>query len=273
MGFLIARAKFQRTNIVRTSLSAMSLGILLLGIYHLISELFFVSGISHAFWFCFISVFIYSLIILAFCYRKIRQISEKMSPDTDMLAPKYNFLTSLYIVGLFGLAAVIAHQGLLGKTFESPDYDLSFRYPHTFSTSRLTGFSQRPTVPKHYAKILLSAENSSPSFSFTLKAHTNDLDGKTPDPLQYVEPVTPTSFLVENIIIGGKKGYRVAYSTIEKNDPPPHENLFPRFIQFYTDILITDKTIFTLTYKAEASQFKEGLEIYKNILKSLKWSK
>jgi len=60
MGFLIGRAKFQRTNIVVASLSAMSLGILLLGIYHLISELFFVSGISHAFWFCFISVFIYS---------------------------------------------------------------------------------------------------------------------------------------------------------------------------------------------------------------------
>jgi RsiW-degrading membrane proteinase PrsW (M82 family) len=271
MGFLIARAKFQRTNIVQSSLSAMSLGILLLGIYHLTSELFFVSGISHAFWFCFISVFIYSLVILAFCYRKIKTISEKTPPDTDPVIPKYNFLNSLYIICLFVLAGVIAHQGLLGKTFESPDYDLSFCYPHSLSTSQLTGFSQRPTIPKHFAKILLSAENSSPAFSFTVKAHPNNLNGKIPDPLQFVETVTPTSFLVENIIISGKKGYRVAYSTVEKKDPPS-ENLFPRFIQMYTDILIADKTIFTFTYKAEASQFKEGLAIYDDILKSLRWS-
>jgi RsiW-degrading membrane proteinase PrsW (M82 family) len=270
MGFLIGKAKFQRTNIVVSSLSAMSLGILLLGIYHLISELFFVSGISHAFWFCFISVLIYSLVILVFCYRKIRKISEKIAPDTDMLVPKYNFLTSLYIFCLFCLAVVIAHLGLLGKTFESSDYGLSFRYPHTLSTSRLTGFSQRPTVPKHFAKILLSAENSSPSFSLTIKAHPNDLRGKEPDPLQYVEPVSPTSFMVENIVISGKKAYRVAYSYIEKNQS--NETLFPRFFKVYTDILITEKSIFTFTYKSESPQFKEGLAVYNNILKSLEWS-
>lgn len=271
MGYIIGRAKFQRTNIVVSSLSAMSLGILILGTYHLISELFFVSGVSHAFWFCFISVFIYSLVILAFCYRKIRKISEKISPDTDMPAPKYNFLTTLYIICLFCLAVVIAHQGLLGKTFENSDYGLSFRYPHTLLTTRLTGFAQRPTVPRHFAKILLFAENSSPSFSLTVKAHPSYLRGKDPDPLKYVEAVTPTSFLVENIIISGKKTYRVAYSYLEKNQAK--ENLFPNFIEVYTDIIITENSILSFTYKAESSQFKEGLAVYNNILKSLEWNK
>jgi hypothetical protein len=188
-----------------------------------------------------------------------------------MPAPKYNFLTTLYIICLFGLAAVIAHQGLLGKTFENSDYGLSFRYPHTLLTTRLTGFAQRPTVPRHFAKILLSAENSSPSFSLTVKAHPNDLSGKDPDPLKYVEAVTPTSFLVENIIISGKKTYRVAYSYLEKNQAK--ENLFPNFIEVYTDIIITENSIFSFTYKAESSQFKEGLAVYNNILKSLEWNK
>ena len=249
----------------------MSLGILLLGIYHLISELFFVSGISHAFWLCFISVFIYSLVIFAFCYRKIRKISEKISPDPDMPAPKYNFLTTLYIICLFCLAAVIAHQGLLGKTFKNSDYELSFRYPHTLLTTRLTGFAQRPQVSRDFAKILLSAENSSRSFSLTVKAHPNDLHGKAPDPLQYVESVNPTSFLVENIIISGKKAYRVAYSYLEKNNA--NENLFPNFMEVYTDIIITENNIFTFTYRAESSQFEEGRTIYNNILKSLEWNK
>jgi RsiW-degrading membrane proteinase PrsW (M82 family) len=267
MGYMIGRAKFQRTNIVVSSLSAMSLGILLLGIYHLISELFFVSGISHAFWLCFFSVFIYSLVIFAFCYRKIRKISEKISPGPDMPAPKYNFLTTLYIIFLFCLAALIAHQGLLGKTFKNSDLGLSFRYPHTLLTATLTGFVQRSTVQKLFPKILLSAENSSPSFSLTIKAHPNDLHGKAPDPLQYVESVTPTSFLVENIIINGKKVYRIAYSYLDKNQA--RNKLFPNFIEVYTDIIITEKHIFSFTYKAESSQFMDGLVVYTNILKSL----
>jgi RsiW-degrading membrane proteinase PrsW (M82 family) len=271
MGYMLGRAKFQKKNIVVSSLSAMSLGILLLGIYHLISELFFVSGISHAFWFCFISVFIYSLIILTFCYRKIRKISEKISPDTEMPSPKYNVLTSIYVVCFFCIATVIAHQGLLGKTFENSDLGLSFRYPHTLLTTRLTGFTKRPKVPREFAKILLSAENSSPSFSLTVKAYPNKLSGKDPDPLQYVESVTPTSFLVENIIISGKKVYRIAYSSLKSDQTK--EDLFPSFIKVYTDILITENHIFTFTYQAESSQFKEGLAVYNNILKSLKWSK
>ena len=267
MGYMIGRAKFQRTNIVVSALSAMSLGIFLLGIYHLISELFFVSGISHAFWICFISVFVYSLIILAFCYNKIKKISEKISPDTAMPTPKYNFLTSLYIIGLFGIAALIAYSGLRGKTYDNPDYGLSFRYPHTLSATTLTGFIQRPKLPRDLAKILLSAENSSPSFSLTVKAHPNDLDGKNPDLLRYVEVVDPTSFLVENLTISGKKAYRVAYSYLEEHNTKGH--LFPNFIKAYTDILITDNNIFSFTYKAESSQFKEGLSAYDKILKSL----
>jgi RsiW-degrading membrane proteinase PrsW (M82 family) len=269
MGYMIGRAKFQRTNIVVSSLSAMSVGILLLGIYHMVSELFFLSGISHAFWLCFISVFIYSLIILAFCYRKIRRISEKVAPDTDMPAPKYNFLTTVYMVGLFGIAAVVAHQGLLGKTFENPDYGLSFRYPHTLSATLLAGFSHRPAVSRYSGKILLTAENSNPSFSLVIKAHPNDLSGKDPDPLHYVEAVTPTSFLVENIIISGKKAYRVAYSYLDKNRVK--EMLFPNFIKVYTDIIITERTVFSFTYKAKSTQFEAGLAVYNKILKNCEW--
>ncbi|MGD8539171.1 MAG: PrsW family glutamic-type intramembrane protease [Candidatus Aminicenantes bacterium] len=270
MGYMIGNAKFQRTNVVVSSLSAMSLGICLLGIYHLISELFFVSGISYAFWICFISVFIYSLIILAYCYKKIRTIGEKISPDRDMPSPKYNFLTSLYIISLFGIAFVLAYLGLLGKTYKNSDYGLSFRYPHSLSETVLTGFAQRPKVPRDLGKILLSAENSSPSFSLTVKAHPNDPHGKAPDPLRYVEAVDLTSFLVENILISGKKTYRVAYSYLEERQV--NEYPFPNFIKVYTDILITEKAIFSFTYKAESSHFKEGLPVYDNILKSLEWN-
>jgi RsiW-degrading membrane proteinase PrsW (M82 family) len=269
MGYIIGRAKFQRTNIVVSSLLAISLGILLLGIYHLISELFFVSGVSHAFWFCFISVLIYSLVILAFCYVKIRYLSEKISLDTGMTPPRYNFLTTLYIIFLFCLAAVIAHQGLLGKKFESSEYGLSFHYPHTLSSSSLSGFAQRFTVPKSIAKILLFGENTSPSFSFTVKVHPSDSTDKDPDPLHYIENVTTSSFLVENINISGNKAYRVAYSYLDKKQAS--DRLFPNFIKVYTDIIFTEKNIFSFTYKAESSQFEDGLVRYNNILKSLEW--
>jgi hypothetical protein len=76
--------------------------------------------------------------------------------------------------------------------------------------------------------------------------------------------------MVENIIINGKKIYRVAYSYLDKTKA--NENLFPDFIKVYTDILSTENNIFTFTYKAESSQFKEGLTVYDNVLKSLEWS-
>jgi len=269
MGYILSLPKFRKKNITAYSILAITLGVILLGIFYLIGELFFVSGIEHAFWFCFVSVLIYSLVILSFCYVRMYRLSTKGIFKGKTPQFSFDLATALFIGVLLLTAGVISNQALLGKKFTSKDHGLSFRYPHSLSTHTLSSFSEPVMTTKKVHKILFSGKSSSPPFIFTVKA-----DGKVPplngiDPLRFVEPVRKESFLVESIDRGGKKGRRIAYSYLDKKEIK--ESRFPSLVQVYTDVFEHKITYIIFSYKAESAHFAEGLPQYDNILHSLNW--
>ena len=117
MGYILSLTKFQKKNMAAYSFVAIILGIILLGVFYLIGELFFVSGINHAFWFCFISVLIYSLLILSYCYFKMRRLSEKgifkgETPKFRFDSPDSFLYRDSSCGGLDRLPAGTARQGI-----------------------------------------------------------------------------------------------------------------------------------------------------------------
>jgi RsiW-degrading membrane proteinase PrsW (M82 family) len=269
MGYILSLIKFRQKNRIAYSLLAIIVGIILLGIFYLVGELFFVSGISHAFWFCFVSVLIYSLLILICCYFKMRRLSEKGIYKGETPQFRFGLTTMLFIGFLIVAAGVISYQGMLGKEFKNAEYGMVFRYPHSLSTHALSPLSQPMMTTRVVYKILFSGKNSSPPFVFSVKVDPKKVQPKVMDSLRYVGPVRTESFLVEGIEIAGKKGQRIVYSFLEKSKV--EGSRFPQLIKVYTDVIVQDNENIIFTYTADSSHFEEGLPLYNKILGSLRW--
>ena len=272
IGYAIGNAKFKRKNIEGASFIGIIVGIAVLGTYHLSSEFIFLSGSSQAFWLSFFLTMIYSLLILLFCYWKMRKLTEKNLHAHVPVTPKFDLRLTVLVVILMAAAGIIASKGLQGKKFLSTRYGISFYYPHSLSSFSFTGISNSPLLLTREAEILLTGEKGTPPyFSFSAVVHRNDTDNTDAnrDLLQYVEVTDTESFMVNDITIGTKEGKRIAYSYMDK--PPGIAAEFPVLIKVYTDVIPVDQYTFVFTYKAGSEYFNAGLTRYAKILESIKW--
>jgi hypothetical protein len=272
IGYAIGSAKFKRKNIEKASFIGVIVGIVVLGTYHLLSEFIFLSGSNHAFWLSFFLTMIYSLLILLFCCRKMRKLTEKNLHAHVTVTPKFDLRLSVLMVILLAAAGIIASKGLQGKKFLSTKYGISFYYPYSLSSFSFTGISNSPLLLTRETEILFAGGmGTPPSFSFSAAVHKNNTQSNDAyrDLLQYVEVTDTTSFMVNDITIGEKKGKRIAYSYMNK--PLGIESEFPVLIKVYTDVISLDQHTFVFTYKANAENFNAGLTRYAKILESIKW--
>jgi RsiW-degrading membrane proteinase PrsW (M82 family) len=272
IGYAIGNAKFKRKNIEKASLIGVMVGMAVLGTYHLLSEFIFLSGSNQAFWLSFFLTMIYSLLILLFCYWKMRKLTEKNLHAHVTVTPKFDLRLSVLMVILLAAAGIIASKGLQGKKFFSTRYGISFYYPYSLSSFSFTGISNSPLLLTRETEILFAGEKGTPpSFSFSAAVHKNNTQSNDSyrDLLQYVEVTDTASFMVNDITIGEKKGKRIAYSYI--NIPQGIESEFPVLIKVYTDVISLDQYTFVFTYKANSEHFNAGLTRYAKILESIKW--
>jgi len=269
IGYVIGKSKFQRKNIDISSLIAVSVGILLLGIYHLVNEFIFVSGFDHAFWGSFILTMLYSLLILLFCYITMRKLTKEDYRRDIRSASKFDPFMAFFIVILLFVGGIIANQGLQGKKFVNTEYGVSFYYPHSLSPFSFMGVSQPLLSFNHEAKVLFSGESGSPIFSFSVKVLIKNTADTDQELMQYVEVSDAESLRVKDITIGGRRGKRIAYSYLDRQ--PDIEREFPQLIKVYTDIIALNEYVFIFTCKAPSEHFKDGLPQYAKILTSIRW--
>ncbi len=294
IGYAIGNAKFKRKNIEGASFIGVIAGMAVLGTYHLSSEFIFLSGSSQAFWLSFFLTMIYSLLILLFCYWKMRKLTEKNLHAHVRVTPKFDLRLSVLMIILLAAAGLIASKGLQGKKFLSTRYGISFYYPYSLSSFSFTGISNSPLLLTKGVEILFAGEKGTPpNFSFSAAVHKNNTQGGEAyrDLLQYVEVTDTESFMVKDITIGEKKGKRIAYSYLDKpldiesefpglskvytdsylDKPSGIKSEFPVLIKVYTDVISLDRYTFVFTYKANSEHFNAGLTGYAKILESIKW--
>ena len=282
VGYVIGRAKFQGKNIEFSSLTGVTTGTLVLGIYLLFNEFIFVSGFSRAFWLSFSLTSIYSLLILLFCYLKMRKLTQRDHPGRTGVktACTFDFRMTLLIVILVAAAAVISNRGLQGKKYVNPNYGISFRCPHSLSSFSFNGMSQSLLPLSEESEILFSGETGTAPY-FTFSAAVGPAEEKKADTgaygnlMQYVGGIDTESLTVTEVEVGGKKGKRIAYSYIDKTSGADTgiDRGFPTLINVYTDIVRFGKHTFIFTYKAASGHFQAGLPRYREIVESVKWEK
>jgi RsiW-degrading membrane proteinase PrsW (M82 family) len=272
IGYAIGNAKFKRKNIESASFIGVIVGMVVLGTYHLLSEFIFLSGSGQAFWLSFFLTMVYALLILLFCYWKMRKLTEKDLHDDVTVTPKFDLRMSVLMVILLAAAGIIAFKGLQGKKFLNTKYGISFYYPHSISSFSFSGISNSSLPLTKEAELIFAGKKGTPPiFSFSAAVHKNNIDNIDTyrDLLQYVEVTDTESFMVNDINIGEKKGKRIAYSYLKK--PPGIDSEFPELIKVYTDVISLDRYTFVFTYKAGSRDFNAGLTRYAKILESIKW--
>lgn len=275
IGYVMGTAKFKRKNIEWFSLIGIILGIILLGIYHLVNEFIFISGFEHAFWLSFILSILYALSILLFCYIKMRKLTQKDVHQHIPVWSKFDPWVTGFIAIVLLAALLVSHQGLKGNKYENKTYGISFYYPHSLSPLSFNRFPQSLMPVSNEARILFLAESdTSPCYSFFLLVYPKDPQHPQPELMQFVEVGETESLVVSETQIGDKIAKRLAYSFLDREWAMESEkgDGFPRLIHVYTDVIRTDQTIFVLTFKAPSGDLKPGLRQHRKILKSIRWN-
>jgi RsiW-degrading membrane proteinase PrsW (M82 family) len=274
IGYAMGTAKFKRKNIDRFSSMGIVMGIILLGIYHLLNEFIFLSGFEHTFWLSFMLTALYAFAILLSCYLKMRTLTGQDYHEEIPVLKRADPVTLLLISLLTAAGFFISHWGLKGKSYRDHSYGISFYYPHSLSPLAFSRLSGSSVPPDHNPRILFYGETeTAPCYSFSVMACSPGRDGLPDNLAQFVEADKTESLLISDIVIDGKPGKRIAYSYLDReaHDEQPGWDDFPRLIDVYTDVIYLGDHVFLLTYRAPAEIFRRSLPQHKKILRSIKW--
>jgi RsiW-degrading membrane proteinase PrsW (M82 family) len=270
MGYLVGQAKFQKRSIPLFSILGISLGMVLLGTYHVLNEFFFLSGFTHAFWFSFGFTVLFTLVIFSICVIRMRHLTagkrEKPRHSHFILKPAI----IIYSLVLLLIAGVISDTGNRGRKYISENHGISFFYPHTLSFLPFQGLQRDISIDNLKAEILFIRQNIGfPVFQFSLEVR-NKASEPGPVELNNFIPKTETeSLLVENTVIGQRPGKRISYSYLDKSKADPTE--FPVLIKVITDIVPVQSKVFVFTFRASDCHFEAGRRKYRKIISSVRW--
>jgi RsiW-degrading membrane proteinase PrsW (M82 family) len=270
IGYILGREKFSRRNLSILGPIALSVGILLLGTYHLFIEFIFVSGYSQAFWISFVFTMVYAGLILGFCYRKLQQLVE--TGRTRQISVRRKSLPSIivFVAILLLTGAVVSFFGMQGKMYSGPEWGVSFRYPHRLAPFSFSGMSQSLSARDTRFTLLFSGETSVPArFRFSVEVREWKSKFDEHDIVDFTPMIEKESMVIGPVIIGGRPGRRIAYSTLSRDLKSPYE--FPRLTQVFTDVVPVGGRVFIFTMTARVGDFEKSVASYEKILRSVRW--
>jgi RsiW-degrading membrane proteinase PrsW (M82 family) len=271
VGYFIGRAKFSGGNPQAASLVAIIVGMVLIGVYHILNEFIFLAGMENAFWLSVLLTMVFAVAILTVVYLKMRKLTEAPLHVEKAVKVRPDFLVmSLFIILLIigGFTKNSAMQGLL---FQDRDHRITFRYPATLS---LTPWSELPSsffgaIP--LTTTLFSARGSSGGeLYFFLKAKKESIQLADINTLDYIGNIETVSFLADRIEVAGKKAVRLKYSLVDKSRLETGN--FPKIYWIFTDIIPSKDYTYILSLCATPENFDKKTELYEDILKTIQWN-
>jgi RsiW-degrading membrane proteinase PrsW (M82 family) len=270
IGYVMGRAKFCRRPVDRNALLAVLLGTTLLGIYHMVNDFIFVSGFEGAFWLSFALTLVYALSVLVYGAFMMRRLASRGAEQGLYSCPKFDYLTALFAAALILSAGVVAGQGLKGNRYLNQDPAVSFYYPHSLSQLPFGALSGPGRLLVSRMETLFAREGSFdvPIYVALLMYVPPPGEGP-PGLMRLVETMETESMTVEDTRIGGKKATRLSYSFVQ--DAKDADDVFPRFIQVYADIVPAEGRFLIFVYRASAAHFARGLPLYEKMLRSVRW--
>lgn len=272
MGYLIGQAKFQKKNFHLSAAGAVTMGILLVGIYYIVTELLFLSGFSHVFWFSFFFVFVYAILILGFCVIKMKRLTAKKSAEPRKSRFQFRPLMIVYSVGLLITGSVISHSGFSGARYANSEYGILLNHPHSLSTYTFQGTTRSTFITPTDTDTLFRRTNSgTPSYEFSLEVKNKTQMVKGIELVSTVSLPKTESYRVQDVVIGDRKGKRIQYSFLK--DFPEKSTEFPSLYKAIKDIIPVKNRIFIFSLTAPCGAFEKAQDEYQKILSSVHWIK
>ena len=272
MGYLIGKAKFQKKNFHLSAALAVTMGIVLVGIYYIITELLFLSGFSHVFWFSFFFVFIYSILILGFSILQMKRLTADKPKKPRQSRFQFRPLMIVYSIGLLITGSVISHYGFSGVQYANTDYGILFHYPHSLSSYKFHSLAKNHFITPANTETLFRRTNSvTPHFEFSLEVKNLAKAIRGIELISVVSLPKTESYGVQDVVINKRKGKRIIYSFLK--NPPGESGEFPSLYQAIKDIIPVKNRIFIFSLISNCGEFEGALVEYQKILSSLRWIK
>jgi hypothetical protein len=239
-------------------------------VYHMVNDFIFVSGFEGAFWLSFALTLVYALLVLLYGTLMMRRLASREKEQGLFSCPRFDYLAALFAAALLLSAGVVTGQGLRGNRYLSLDPAVSFYYPHSLSQIPFRARAGPGRLLAGRMKTLFSREGGfDVPVYVALMMYVPPPGGELPELMQFVETMETESMTVEDTRIGGKKATRLSYSFVQ--DAEDADDVFPRFIQVYADLVPLDGRFLIFVYRASADHFTRGLPLYEKMLRSVRW--
>jgi RsiW-degrading membrane proteinase PrsW (M82 family) len=267
IGFFIGKAKFNQTRKNINFIIGLLLGIFLLGLYNIFSNLIYLQGSQYGFFYSFILTLVLSIVMLLTVFIEMRKLT-KVDLHKEVKVDAKPDLSILILLLLFLIPGILVQNYYLKESDFIKD-KFSFKYDRNLVTA-----SETRKISLFDQNLFTKENNSSKGlfkslYSVTLKNYSTDIHQI--DISQFVD-VSAIQYPVnkEYIEINGIKCIKLKYSTFKTYE---NQYWYPILILNVITIIPFDSKTLVISFSSSIENFDIDLKYYDDILKSFQLKK
>lgn len=268
IGLVMSKSKFQKKNIHVSSIVAMLLGMLLIGIYSVANEFVYIRHVANAPLISSAITIVISIILLAISSRLMTTLTQKDLHQDVKMPLKFDGFVILSIFLLLGINGLIAQQTLRDVDFTDQELGLSFQYPRSLNTRFIRPILSNPARPQNRRSVFFGIDKVH-KFQITISVSQKSV---SLDSLQLTEILgsnQPLFLETETMWRNELRGTRIKYAYLENE---PQTSAFQKIVYVFTDVVPHDNKTFYFSLHAVPQHFKKAETIYEKILRTLEWT-
>ncbi len=265
VGYFVGQSKFSGSNVQTASITAILVGMVLIGIYHVLNEFVFLQGFQNALVVSALLTFVFAVVVLGVAFTRIRKLEAAGVREEKALPIQVDWLVAVAFVVFLGLGGIVQESATRDAAFTDPDAGIRFTYAPRLNQSLVpANIVPAAGVPQ---KVLFDArEDGEVHIQVRVLHASTSLENM--NALDYINTREPQSTRAERITVGGKSGLRFHYSYVEKENDP---HAMPRMLWAYTDVVPVGERTFVFTYTALPAYFQQQASQYEALLNSVEW--
>lgn len=271
VGYFIGQAKFAKGNVQAGSVIGIIVGMVLIGIYHVLNEFVLLRGTHHTFWFSFLLTVVFAILLLSWVSMKIKKLTTGSIAQDKPLPLKADPVVWLLFVVMLIVGGFIKSDAMKDKVFTDAKDGIQFHYPARMSQLSSFDISGAALTEVPVRTIFKAAGEKNGRFTISVKVQPGSVNFNEINVLDYLPVRETLSFEVHHTTVAGKECLRMKYSFLEKSST--ETTAFPMMHWAVTDLVESNGKTFIFTYLTYPQNFYQNLPVYQNILNTIQWSK
>ncbi len=267
VGFFVGRAKFGPVNNTISSIIGVVLGMVGIGVYHVLNEFVLLNSADNAFLYSAILTIGFSGIILMISTTLVRRLSvgEQSGLEKDTV-PEWGVLT--LIVVIFVIAGMVSSAATGPRVFKDDRLGVSFQYPGLLQ--QLPDVRWGSDNQALVANVLFTGSGGrSGDYRISVKSMPGKLDVQNAPISDFLDQINTTSLKVEPVTIANRKGLRIKYSYLVHEQPGEAD--YPELRWAVADVIGDGKHILIFSYVAPPQAFEQHYAAYEGLIQSVQW--